>query len=174
MIMELRSRRIWSITRGLFSRANVRMRSLLNYEMAKIPKRDQSQIQVGNTNQRNKWANTDPPIYWRQLTMPFTGERTRVLALLNRPQEMLTLPWHLMTHPIYTGVCVSPLFFLTCKSDMCFRLITIWHLCHFIKGTALLQGDIITKEWKYTDLKKSIVSRTTWPNSIKIDTYILE
>jgi hypothetical protein len=39
--------------------------------MAKIPKSDQSQkIQVGNTNQRNKWANTDPRMYWRWDQVP--------------------------------------------------------------------------------------------------------
>jgi hypothetical protein len=35
-------------------------------KMAKIPKSDQ----VGNTNQRNKWANTDPRIYRRWDQVP--------------------------------------------------------------------------------------------------------
>jgi hypothetical protein len=40
-------------------------------EMAKIPKSDQSQnTSVGNTNQRNKWANTDPLIYQRWNQVP--------------------------------------------------------------------------------------------------------
>jgi hypothetical protein len=46
------------------------------YEMAKIPKSDQSQKTVGNTNQRNKWVNTDPG---------YTGGGIRCLGGVNIP-----------------------------------------------------------------------------------------
>jgi hypothetical protein len=41
-------------------------------------------------------------------------------------------------------------------------------------GFALLQGDIIAKEYKYNDfLKKIFFTRTSWPNSIKLSTNYL-
>jgi hypothetical protein len=42
----------------------------IDNEMVKIPKSDQSQNTSRNTNQRYKWANTDPRIYWRWDQVP--------------------------------------------------------------------------------------------------------
>jgi hypothetical protein len=39
-----------------------------------------------------------------------------------------------------------------------------------MNGIALLQGEVITKEWKYTENFLKIFSRTSKPNSIKLGT----
>jgi hypothetical protein len=59
--------------------------------MAKIPKSDQSKKKtVGNTNQRNKWANTDPRIYRRWDQVP---RRTKHPLLIDhtrrKPSSMI-------------------------------------------------------------------------------------
>jgi hypothetical protein len=55
-------------------------------EMAKIPKSDQSQ----NTNQRKKWANTDPRIYWRWDQVPTRSKHPLLIDHTRRePSSMI-------------------------------------------------------------------------------------
>jgi hypothetical protein len=69
--------------------------------MAKIPKSDQSQ----NTNQRNKWANTDPRIYRRWDQVPRRSKHpllTGRAALFNRKMKTNKkgTHWWIYTVPI--------------------------------------------------------------------------
>jgi hypothetical protein len=64
--------------------------------MAKIPKSDQSQIQVGNTNQRNKWANT---IYRRWDQVPRRSKHPLFIDHTGREPSSMIMNEYILKYP---------------------------------------------------------------------------
>jgi hypothetical protein len=73
----------------------------MSNEMAKIPK--SLKIQVGNTNQRNKWANTDPRIYRRWDQVPRKSKHPLLIYHTRREPSSMIMNAELSA----VKVCVS-------------------------------------------------------------------